>query len=88
MESDRQQRAPALESRETVAAKSSTIGITSSKKKTALSSNIEKLIYLHIFFAGAAASRQPSHLISLLPAVLLLCGVVGSWSWPPDCIGS
>ncbi|XP_023176929.2 uncharacterized protein LOC111603529 [Drosophila hydei] len=62
VESDRQQRAPALESRETVAAKSSTI--------------------------GAADSRQPSHLISLLPAVLLLCGVVGSWSWPPDCIGS
>ncbi|EDW11450.2 uncharacterized protein Dmoj_GI17146 [Drosophila mojavensis] len=62
VESDRQQRAPALESRETVAAKSSTI--------------------------GAAASRQPSHLISLLPAMLLLFGVVGSWSWPPECAGS
>ncbi|EDW71214.1 uncharacterized protein beat-IIIa [Drosophila virilis] len=62
VESDRQQRAPALESRETVAAKSSTI--------------------------GAAASRQPSHLISLLPALLLLFGAVGSWSWPPEGAGS
>ncbi|EDW04254.1 GH11700 [Drosophila grimshawi] len=58
VESDRQQRAPALESRETVAAKSSTI--------------------------GAAASRQPSLLLSLL----LLCGIAGSWSWPPLGSGS
>ncbi|XP_034473877.1 uncharacterized protein LOC117781233 [Drosophila innubila] len=63
VESDRQQRAPALESRETVAAKSSTI--------------------------GAAASRKPSHLISLLPALLLLlCGAAGSSRWPPEGAGS
>ncbi|XP_017155431.2 uncharacterized protein LOC108164295 [Drosophila miranda] len=54
VESDRQQRAPALESRETVAAKSSTI--------------------------GAAGSRLPSHVVSLLPPILLLL-LLRAWPW-------
>ncbi|KAH8324387.1 hypothetical protein KR074_006545 [Drosophila pseudoananassae] len=50
VESDRQQRAPALESRETVAAKSSTIGAATSKQSSQLVSMLSPIFVLLLFY--------------------------------------